>query len=374
MIEEGEAKIEIKKNEKISKEMEVFYNPIMKLNRDISILLLKTFFNEKIRVADILAGSGVRSIRLIKEAGEKIKSIDINDASLTAVKNIKKNIEINNIRTKGKTIIINIHNKEANKFLLESEGFDYIDIDPFGSPNPFLDCAIKKISRNGVLAVTATDTAPLAGTYEKTCKRKYWAKPLRNYMMHEIALRILIRKIQLIGCQYEKALSPLLSYAKEHYYRVFLKCEKSKEKCNTILEKHKFLGFCKECLNIELFIEEEIKDVCKKCSKKILIAGPLWSGKLGEHELAEKMLKYADSNSAKLLETLKEEFKINCVGFYKISNLCKIKKIKNTPKINDIIANLKNKKIVVSRTHFCGDCLKTENFEELKNVINSLVS
>ena len=47
--------------------------------------------------------------------------------------------------------------------------------------------------------------------------------------MHETGIRILIRKIQLIGAQYNKALTPIFSYSKEHYFRVFLKCEKGKE-------------------------------------------------------------------------------------------------------------------------------------------------
>ena len=43
--------------------------------------------------------------------------------------------------------------------ILHSKGFDYIDLDPFGSPNIFLDSAVKRLGRNGILAVTATDTA-----------------------------------------------------------------------------------------------------------------------------------------------------------------------------------------------------------------------
>ena len=43
VIKEGKAAIKIKKADKISKEMDVFYNPIMKINRDISILLLDTY-------------------------------------------------------------------------------------------------------------------------------------------------------------------------------------------------------------------------------------------------------------------------------------------------------------------------------------------
>ncbi|MEM4264071.1 MAG: tRNA (guanine(10)-N(2))-dimethyltransferase, partial [Candidatus Woesearchaeota archaeon] len=66
---------------KISKKLPVFYNPDMKLNRDISILLLKSIsIPIQLRIADILAGTGVRSIRLLKELPKKrIESIDIND-------------------------------------------------------------------------------------------------------------------------------------------------------------------------------------------------------------------------------------------------------------------------------------------------------
>ena len=39
--------------------------------------------------------------------------------------------------------------------------FQWIDLDPFGSPVGFLDTAIQSISRVGVLEVTATDIAAL---------------------------------------------------------------------------------------------------------------------------------------------------------------------------------------------------------------------
>ena len=194
----------------ISKQLEIFYNPVMKFNRDISILLLNAL-NKKMQIADPLAGSGIRSIRFIKELNKGIiTSIAINDSSTNAVRAIKKNVKLNKIKNKN----IVISNKDANEFLLSSKGFDYIDIDPFGSPNPFLDAAVKRLARDGILAVTATDTAPLAGTYPNACKRKYWAIPLRNHLMHEVGIRILIRKVQLIGIQYDKALIPIFSCSK----------------------------------------------------------------------------------------------------------------------------------------------------------------
>ena len=86
IIKEGKAVIRIKKAAKISKAMEVFYNPIMNLNRDITVLLLQQF--PPMNICDPLAASGIRSIRFAKEL--KYKSININDLSKKSVNSIKK--------------------------------------------------------------------------------------------------------------------------------------------------------------------------------------------------------------------------------------------------------------------------------------------
>src|SRR3989338_8252883 len=175
LITEGKAKVEVFHAKKISKDLPVFYNPVMRLNRDVTILLLFASGKRNMRVADILAGSGVRSVRFLKELGKgAVESMCINDGGKEAITQIKRNLALNGL---GKDRRIKVENKDANIVLLESSGFDYIEIDPFGSPVPFLDAACKRISGDGILAITATDTAPLCGTYPKTCKRRYWSTP-----------------------------------------------------------------------------------------------------------------------------------------------------------------------------------------------------
>ena len=99
------------------------------------------------RIALPLAGSGVRGIRFAKELDKGIaETIDMNDLSETAVIGILENLRRNKVE-------MAVHNKDANLFLLESSGFDYIDIDPFGTPNPFLDSAVKRISRASASAL-----------------------------------------------------------------------------------------------------------------------------------------------------------------------------------------------------------------------------
>ena len=93
LITEGSAKISIKTSDKVSKDMDVFYNPVMKLNRDISVLLLNSINKKNIQISLPLAGSGIRGIRFLKELNKGIiKSISFNDCSKKAVNSIKNSL------------------------------------------------------------------------------------------------------------------------------------------------------------------------------------------------------------------------------------------------------------------------------------------
>src|SRR3989338_1131815 len=95
IVNEGSAKLKIPKAEKISKEMVVFYNPAMILNRDISVLLLDSINKKNLQIADPLAATGIRSIRFLRELGKnKIKKIYINDYGKEAIKLIKQNLTL----------------------------------------------------------------------------------------------------------------------------------------------------------------------------------------------------------------------------------------------------------------------------------------
>ena len=113
-IKEGSAIIKIKKAIKISMEMDVFYNPVMKLNRDISVLLLNSIDAKNMQIALPLAGSGVRGIRFLKELKKnKIKSLSLNDYSKKAVNSIKNSLKLNKINNFA--IIKKFNNTIKNK-------------------------------------------------------------------------------------------------------------------------------------------------------------------------------------------------------------------------------------------------------------------
>jgi tRNA (guanine26-N2/guanine27-N2)-dimethyltransferase len=356
IVTEGKAIIKIKTSKIVSKDMPVFYNPVMELNRTLSVLLLNALDKKEMRIGLPLEASGLRGIRFLKELKKgKIKSIHLNDYDETAVNSMKENIALNKILLEEKIII---SQNDANLFLLNSNGFDYIDIDPFGTPNPFLDSAVKRISRDGILAVTATDTAALSGTYPDACARKYWAVPLRNEIMHEVGLRILIRKCQLVAAQFEKALTPIYSYSDEHYMRIFFLCKKGKKNVDEVLVRHGlYLG-----------------------------AGPLWLGELWDERLAEKIanayskpvdkekLGEREKEWFRILQIIKAEAKIKTLGFYNLPALAKKHKFRYLPKREKIFDKVLEKGYNISETHFSKNSLRTDIPEdELVSIIKSLV-
>jgi tRNA (guanine26-N2/guanine27-N2)-dimethyltransferase len=373
----------------------------MKLNRDVTVAVLNSIKNEEMTMYEMMSASGLRSIRLLKELKEtKIKTIFINDYSddflfkikenflLNDIKeeecNFNKSIELSNLRKNGSQgkrdyKKIEVHNQDANILCQHITGFDYIDIDPYGSPNPFLDSAMKRLSRNSILGITATDTAPLCGTFEKVCTRRYHSKPLRNELMHEVGLRILIKHVQQIANIYDKELTPIFSYYQDHYFRVFFRCRKSKEGCNEIEKQHQYLLTCNNCKNLKF--SKHNKDICELCENNYFYSGKMWSGKLFDNELVKEIYKNYnnkfDKKFQKFTALIKEESEYeskskNKAFFYDIHSIAKKYKLQDMPKLKEIIEKLNLEKIQNSKTHFLETALKCDTeIEELLKLLKN---
>jgi tRNA (guanine26-N2/guanine27-N2)-dimethyltransferase len=323
LIKEGKAEFYASEANIVNKKMEAFFNPEMKYVRDTTIAVLSTSRNQ-LRIALPLAGSGARAIRLLKELPNKISYIYCNDHDKKTFKILKKNKE----EFGNEKMFIAC--EEADEFLLYRKSFDYIDLDPYGSPNPFLDSAIKRISNNGIIGVTATDIKALAGTARQGGLRKYGAYPERGN--HERGLRNLARKVISVGAQYDKAMIPLLSISNNHYYRIFFEVQKSKSKSAELLEK-KFSLHGEGAIRI-------IRELKKINNEKI-------------NEL--------------LLEEAKSGLTIN--NHFDIHVLCKKYNVAQLPTIEKIFAELKKKKYKACRSHISPTAIWTDASEEDVRII-----
>jgi tRNA (guanine26-N2/guanine27-N2)-dimethyltransferase len=190
-------------------------------------------------------------------------------------------------------------------------------------------------------------------------------------LMHEVGLRILIRKVQMIGAQHDKALIPIYSYFKDHYNRIFFKCIKSKLEVDKLFAQHKYFLYCNKCMT---FTISEFNNVrCEKCDVIMAYAGPMWIGSLYDKQLAEKIFKSNKHvENERFLDVIMQESVLDdpkFIGFYEIHELCKYYK-KVIPNFEILIPKIANMGYKVSRTHFTPLGIKTNMpIDELLRVI-----
>ena len=161
----------------------------MKFSRDLHVAFARQF-NFKGIMLDGLAASGIRGIRLFLEAGVNIEFCDV---SRLATDTIQENMKLNKMSCR-------VHNKTLEE-LLKDRKYDWIDIDPFGTPVPYLKAAIDSLNKKGILGVSATDTAVLFGAKPTVCERRYGSKSMKKVASKEIGTRILISKIYKIASE-----------------------------------------------------------------------------------------------------------------------------------------------------------------------------
>ncbi|MGQ9760252.1 MAG: tRNA (guanine(10)-N(2))-dimethyltransferase [Candidatus Methanomethylicaceae archaeon] len=262
----------------------VFYNPKMEFSRDLGVIVLEAYsktVHRNMIICDPLAGVGARGIRYAKEVGSVAKSV-VSDLNKDAIPIIIENVKINGLEK-----LVEIHCKDANSLLAKhsepGERFDFIDLDPFGTPVPFLDSAIRAIKSKGLIAITATDTAPLCGVYPKACFRKYGAFPLRGEFCHEVGLRILIGAVVLGSIRQDFGATVLLSYSVDHYFRAYIQVNLGAKKADTAASLMGFILYCPSCGWREVIpLNGDFLKLCPFCQKKCSRAGPLWCGTLAD--------------------------------------------------------------------------------------------
>ncbi len=322
----------------------IFYNRQMEFGRDISVLFGREAFSQGQRILDGLAASGARGLRLANECGVRAE-FELNDRDLRAAVLIKQNAELNSLGH------VAVHCRDL-KGLLADEQFDYIDVDPFGTPVEFVDAAIQSCRREGVIALTATDTAPLYGTYPRTCRRRYGALSMRSPFAHETGLRILIGHVVKQAARIDRAIEPVLCYHADHYFRCYLRIRNGAAKADAALSKLGFASFDRKTLARELEDEPHSpKD-----------AGPLWSGPLISRDMARRMRATGDigtfSRCEKMIETWREEADKPAL-FYDVDELAKKTKLA-PPKLVDFVEYLRDRGAKASRTHFNPKAVKTD--------------
>ena len=318
----------------------VFFNEQMAFNRDVSVMFLRAVGRE-LTVADAMTATGSRAVRIANEV--KGTQVTANDISPDTIPFIEANISMNNLQN----CVASNRNLHA---LFADEAFDYVDLDPFGSPVPFIQSAILGCRKRGILAITATDTAPLAGAHAPKCRRRYQSEPVRGYMCHEGGLRILMCSIARELAKFDRGMKPLLSFYADHYFRTYIQIEEGAEKADKMMDQLGYMEYNMETL--ERSTSKHYDSTHKY--------GPFWLGPLHDQEFISRMDATgmaAEKRCRKYLDLWKNELDTE-VFVYDMSELSSY--IKRSPaKLADFI-ELLNAHGKASPTHICPTSFKTD--------------
>ena len=284
-----------------------FLNPAMAPARTRSVLLLADALEngwlvageKPIRVLDALCATGVRVRRWRNEIPAnlqqrlRISANDLDEFALnwTRISHITHPPEVivdqefeddRYNRVPSGEIINGIHIQQldARVAMMES-AFQWVDLDPFGSPVSFLDSAIQCLSRSGVLEVTATDTAALTGSSPSSMARRYGAKGLVDIYAHDDAVRILLGLIATSAARLDKKIKPILALFDGHHVRVSVQLKTSKEGASEITQN---MGWRVRGEDVPYrFVTHPNADQLENAS------GPMWIGPLWDAEIAGRI-------------------------------------------------------------------------------------
>ncbi|EDV32129.1 uncharacterized protein Dana_GF14196 [Drosophila ananassae] len=418
----------------------VFYNPVQEFNRDLSISVLNVYhrilvkeriekaakkqqqrkrakdeekkevkenegaptlgpeesptyvagkrYEDGMRILEALAATGLRSIRYAQEIAG-VRQIVANDLSRQAVASINKNVQHNQVEE-----LIEASHADAMTLMYlstaQEKRFDAVDLDPYGCPNRFLDGAIQCLVDGGLLLVTATDMAVLAGNAPEACYVKYGSVPLRMKCCHEMALRILLHCIESHANRHGKYIEPLLSISADFYIRIFVRVRVGQAQCKLSMSKQSWMYQCTGCdtftlqplgitkpnptagnpqqLKFGIPTGPAVNSQCEHCGHRHHLGGPIWSAPLHNPEFVNQLLEAVQESPLESLGTqrrivgvlsmVQEELQ-DVPLYYTPDKLCCVLKLEIVPMLKFRSALL-HAGYRVSYSHASKNSLKTD--------------
>ena len=236
-----------------------------------------------------MAGVGARGIRIAKEV-EKMEEVTLVDFNKEALKLARRSASLNGVGRK-----CSFSATETSAFLSSRGGgeqrFDYVDVDPFGTPIRHLQAAICATTDGGVMSVTATDTAVLCGVYPEVSRRRYGASTINNRFNHETGIRVLAGAMARTAAQLDMGVEPVAAHSTRHYIRVFARVRVGAARADEALRRTGQVAWCPACGHART--SSGIEKVCERCGRIAKMAGPMWVGAISDQKVVASAGRFA---------------------------------------------------------------------------------
>jgi tRNA (guanine26-N2/guanine27-N2)-dimethyltransferase len=276
---------------------------------------------------EVAAATGVRGLRLLHES-RVFRSFVLTESHPDAF----RVLGVNAARYPG-ALAVRGDGRQAPT----GTSFDYVDIDPFGTPVPFVPAGLAAVRDGGILAVTATDMMVLAGVQPGACERRYGARPIRGRLGPESGLRILVAHVDRMAREGGRSARPLLAYVRDHHVRAYLSIERAPVGARSpvgVVDPGTFDG----------------PPVGERGPY-----GPLWLGPLFDPQLTGSLEVPPEPARARevgvFLERVRDEAEVDRPFFYEPNLLARDLGIPRPPSLGTLLDALRRAGYAASRTH-----------------------
>ncbi|XP_020499096.2 tRNA (guanine(26)-N(2))-dimethyltransferase [Labrus bergylta] len=335
-----------------------------------------------LRVLEGLAASGLRSVRFALEV-PGLQNVTANDFSTKAAALIARNAQYN-----GVSHLLQASCRDASMLMYEMRGkkerYDVIDLDPYGSPSVFLDAAVQAVSEGGLLCITCTDMAVMAGNSGETCYSKYGSVSVKAKYCHEMALRIILHSVDQRAAVYQRYIQPLLSVSVDFYIRVFVRVFTGQAKVKNSASKQALVYNCVGCGTFHLqrmgtrrvdgkhikysaAVGPPVGPECKHCGQRHQLGGPMWAGPIHDLAFVQKVLSAVSGNPSRFGTSKRIEGMLSMVTeeledvplYYSVGSLSSTMHC-TTPPLLQFRSALLHAGYRVSLSHACQSAIKTD--------------
>lgn len=267
-----------------------FFRAASRPARDLGVLLARTLtLQRSLRVLDLMAGCGLRSLRYGLEA--QARCIWANDADPLRLPLLHSNLAelVGSCVLRQTTLPAQAVLAEC---LLRGERFDLVDLDAFGSPHSLVPLALEAVAFDGLLYLASTDGRSPTGHDRRAAVRRLGASSRTHPAFWEQALRLQLGVVARCAWSQGRGLEPVVSFSDGRTFRTAVRLRRHPRS-----GEEGALGLwavCHGCgdQQVQPLLSLRRWEACACPSQdraSLSVSGPLWIGPLQDQATLEAM-------------------------------------------------------------------------------------
>ncbi|XP_074078335.1 TRMT1-like protein isoform X3 [Macrotis lagotis] len=318
VLKEADTDIQVLPNYSTPQKTDSYFNPKMKLNRQLIFSTLAVLAEERkpLECLDAFGATGIMGLQWAKHLGNAVK-VTINDFNENSVTMIQENCHLNKMKVmldskeedecdevleEGEENVgaIEVTKMDAN-VLMHLRSFDFIHLDPFGTSVNYLDSAFRNVRNLGIVSVTSTDISSLYAKALHVARRHYGCNIVRTEYYKELAARIVVAAVARASTRCNKGIEVLFAVALEHFVLVVVRVLRGPTPADETAKKIRYLIHCQWCeerifqKDGNMVEENPYRQLPCDChgsmpGKTAIELGPLWSSSLFNTGFLRRML------------------------------------------------------------------------------------